>query len=193
MHSRINELTSGRAGEIYKNLIKTNNLNKPHKFVKTLYRKYLENNKSNPSVNGTIFEYLICETLTQQKIIPFYYQAKFELVPNVNFDIVLYHPQNPVVLTMKVSLRERYKQADLEGWVLKQVYRGAKSYLVTLSASEQESVKNKIKSGAIMGLTDIVLASSNEYDMLLKNLAQKRFTIADKITPLQGKCQQHEL
>jgi len=39
-------------------------------------------------------------------------------------------------LTIKTSLRERYKQADLEGLALKQVYRKSKTYLITLSGQE---------------------------------------------------------
>ena len=108
-------------------------------------------------------------------------------MPNADFDVVLYHPQKPVVLTMKVSLRERYKQAELEGLALRQVYRGANSYLITLSEEEIKSVKSKIKSGAVVGLTDVVLASSLEYDDLLKELSQRQFSLAKPITPLQGK------
>ncbi len=36
----------------------------------------------------------------------------FERVPNADFDVVLYQSNSPVVLTMKTSLRERYKLND---------------------------------------------------------------------------------
>ncbi len=186
MHSRINKLTIGTAGTIYRNLISNEKFTYSHQFIKCTYDKYLAASKSNPSINGLVFEYLICETLAQQNIVPFYYQARFELFPNASFDIVLYHPQNPVVLTMKVSLRERYKQADLEGWALRQVYHGADNYLVTLSEKEAESVKDKIKNGLTVGLTGVVLASSTEYDRFLDAiLAQRQFCVAEQIYPLQ--------
>ena len=76
----------------------------------------------------------------QQEITSFYYQAKFELMQNVDFDILLYHPQKPVALTMKVSLRERYKQADLESLELKRVFREARCYLITLE--EEKKIKS---------------------------------------------------
>ena len=55
MHSRIDELTSTKAGTIYKNLIGGENFIQPHQFVKSIYDKYLVNHKNNPSINGKIF------------------------------------------------------------------------------------------------------------------------------------------
>ena len=75
--------------------------------MKISFSIYKEENESKASVNGLIFEYLVCEALAQKKFLPFYYQAKFEQVPNVDFDIVLYDPKAPIVLAMKTSLRER--------------------------------------------------------------------------------------
>ncbi|MDE7137830.1 MAG: hypothetical protein K2O29_05155 [Ruminococcus sp.] len=44
-------------------------------------------------------------------------------MPNVDFDIILYtQEQYPIALSLKTSVRERYKQADLEGVALKNMY-----------------------------------------------------------------------
>lgn len=134
-----------------------------------------------------MFEYILCETLTREGILPFYYQAAFSLVPNADFDIVCYNPKRPVVLSAKVSLRERYKQADLEGTVLRQVYRRAESYLLTLSEAEALSVQDKIKEGDIGGLTQCVLADTPAYDELLAQLKTRDFSVMETITPLRGK------
>ena len=101
MRSCIDTLTGGKAGQIYAELVQSERYTSPHAFVKSAYENYTKNYPDNKSINGRIFEYLICETLAQHKIAPFYYQAKFDLVPNADFDVVLYHPQRPVVLTMK--------------------------------------------------------------------------------------------
>ena len=138
------------------------------------------------AVNGRMLEYLICETLKREGIIPFYYQAKFKLVPNIDFDLVCYHPSRPVVLSAKVSLRERYKQAVLEGFILGQVYRDSKTYLITLS-DEQTRERRKVQSGDIVGLADIIRADFQDYDALLEKLKQKTFTSAAPIVPLEGK------
>lgn len=123
MRSKIREIATGKSGQIYKECVELINYDTPHGFINKLYRVYQENNDNNPSINGRIFEFAICETLAHEGIAPFYYQARFKRVPNADFDIVLYDSKRSVVLTMKVSMRERYKQADLEGLALRNVYR----------------------------------------------------------------------
>ncbi len=132
-----------------------------------------------------MLEFLTCETLKQEGVLPFYYQARFAHVPNADFDVVLYHPRRPVALSVKTSLRERYKQADLEGLALRQVYRGAESYLLTLS-EEWGLVQQKIESGEVTGLTACLLANTDAYDNLLSTLKQRTFELAKQITPLHG-------
>ncbi len=142
--------------------------------------------QKNPAINGKVFEFLICETLAHEEILPFYYQAKFERVPNVDFDIVFYQRKAPLALSLKVSLRERYKQADLEGMALKQVYRKAKNLLITLADSEVGSVINKIKTGDIMGLDECILANKKEYSQLLLRLKKDTFEKSEPLQPLTG-------
>lgn len=55
------------------------------------------------------------------------------------------------VFTMKTSWRERYKQADLEGAALHQVYRQAEVYLITMSVGEASGVRNKINNACCYG------------------------------------------
>lgn len=149
---------------------------------------YKNERKSNPSVNGRIFEYLIVETLSQAGIVPIYFQAKFIHVPNCEFDIVLYHNRRPVVLSAKVSLRERYKQADLEGIALRQVYRQASQHLITLSESEAKANEPKIENGDITGLDTIVVATNSEYDDLIESLKGLELQYAEPIMPIIGKA-----
>lgn len=159
---------------------------KPHEFIRTAYGDYVQTHGSNNAINGRMLEYLICETLKREGITPFYYQAKFKLVPNIDFDLVCYHPSRPVVLSAKVSLRERYKQAVLEGFILGQVYRDSKTYLITLS-DEQARERRKVESGAIVGLKDIIRADFKDYDALLEELKHETFMPTTPIVPLEGK------
>lgn len=79
--------------------------------------------------------------------------AKVAFVPNVIYDLMFYTSERgPICWSVKTSLRERYKQADLEAIALKYVHRKALSYLITLEENEAKSVKAKIKSGALLGL-----------------------------------------
>lgn len=84
--------------------------------------------------------------------------------------------RGPICLSVKTSLRERYKQADLEAIALKYVHRKALSYLITLEENEAKSVKAKIKSGDIIGLDDVIVATAPEFDELIKKLKEFEFS-----------------
>jgi len=116
------------------------------------------------------------------EIVPFYYQA---FIPNVNFDIVCYNDVSPVVLSCKVSLRERWKQADLEGLAIKQVYRKSKVHLITAAENEQDRLQKKIKSENVNGLDSCILAQSPDFDRLLMDLKKQSFIVAEEINPIQ--------
>ena len=131
MQSSICEIISDKAGRIYvlvlSQILKYTD---PHSLIHAFYSQYKNEHPNNPSINGKIFEWLVCETLKKENIVPFYYQVEFELIPDTCFDIVLYQKKYPVVFSVKTSLRERYKQADLEAFALRQVYRNSKSFLI---------------------------------------------------------------
>lgn len=78
--------------------------------------------------------------------------------------------RGPICWSVKTSLRERYKQADLESIALKYVHRKALSYLITLSEKEANSVKTKIKTGDVIGLDNVVVATKPEFDDLVAEL-----------------------
>jgi hypothetical protein len=138
--------------------------------------------------NGAIFEYLVIVCLYSKGILPFYIQAKVGFVPNATYDIILYTSEGyPITLSIKTSLRERYKQADLEGLALKNVHRRAKNYLITLSAKEYEGVKRKIQKGDVAGLDKIILADNKEFDNLLNELSQMNFVKSETIEVIKGK------
>ena len=102
-------------------------------------------------------------------------------VPNVIFDLMFYtRERGPICWSVKTSLRERYKQADLESIALKYVHRKAFSYLITLDTNEALSVKNKIKTGDVIGLDNVIVATSSEFDKLVSDL--KKFDFEDPPT-----------
>jgi hypothetical protein len=84
--------------------------------------------------------------------------------------------RGPICVSAKTSLRERYKQADLEAIALKYVHRKALSFLVTLEENEAKSVKAKIKSGDVIGLDNVVVATSIEFNELIKELKSYKFS-----------------
>ena len=149
----------------------------PSEYVRYCWNNY-ENSgvERNNSLNGTIFELILATLFVKEGILPLHLQAQVAFVPNVNFDAVLYtHETGPIGLSLKTSLRERYKQADLEAVALKYVHRKAENYLLTMDREEAESVSRKIATGAVLGLDKAVLASSDEFDLFVNNLKLKTF------------------
>ena len=118
---------------------------------------------------------------------PFYYQVEFAWLPEHTFDIAAWTKQNsPVVISVKNSLRERWKQADLEGLALKAKFPRALSYLVTQEAREAARRKLSIEEGGCAGLDAVILANKPEMDDFIVCLGKLNLSPATAIMPLQG-------
>src|SRR5579885_1816629 len=108
---------------------------KPSEFIKKYWDVYQKNYPSTQNIDGKVFEDLIAITLVREKIMPYYMQAKVAFIPYVNYDFIIYTLDiGPVSLSIKTSLRERWKQADLEAVALKYIHRKSKAYVITLDA-----------------------------------------------------------
>ncbi|MAZ77010.1 MAG: hypothetical protein CMH31_06915 [Micavibrio sp.] len=151
-------------------------------FMAALWSRYTPESSV---LNGSVFEGLLAIIFYRSGIIPLYVQAKLSFVPNVDFDFVAYSKEfGPIVLSAKTSLRERYKQADLEGMMLRQVHRKSKSYLITLNEIEAKTVNQKIKEGLVLGLDDIVVATDQKFDALIAELKELSYYAPNKIDVL---------
>ena len=140
---------------------------------------------TNSALNGNVFEGILASVLYRSGILPLYVQAKLSYVPNVDFDFVAYTKEfGPIILSAKTSLRERYKQADLEGMMLRQVHRKSKSYLITLNVAEANSVNNKIENGLVLGLDDVIVATDEKFDKLIVELKTYHYYQPEKIDVL---------
>ena len=153
----------------------------PSEYVMT-YWDALMNHPKRSTLAGNIFELIITTLLYREDLLPIYVQAQVAFVPNVHFDVLLYNREfGPVSLSLKTSLRERYKQADLEAIALKYVHRKAKCYLLTMHEREAMSVKNKIKIGDVIGLDEVVVCSGSDINNLISYLKEKDFEEAGSI------------
>lgn len=143
-------------------------------FINTSWKRFKGSsayNSKNYSLNGNVFEGLLAALFYREGISPLFRQAKMAFIPNIKFDFVAYSKEiGPIVLSAKTSLRERYKQADLEGMMMRQVHRRAKSYLLTLDEEEARNVNNKIREGKVLGLDRVYVASEPEFDDLVEEL-----------------------
>ena len=153
----------------------------PNEYIAKFWELYEAGTKEDNSINGKVFEYLIISLLINNNILPVYVQAKVAFVPNVDFDLLLYSKEKPIALSIKTSLRERYKQADLEAIALKYVHRKAECYLLTLNEQEVKSVNEKIKTGDVIGIDNVIDLRSKAINELINELKEIQFDVAGKI------------
>jgi len=121
---------------------------------------------------GTWMEYSLLVALKEEKKSPLYWQAEFADFRNNFYDIVLFTKEHgPVVLSPKTSLRERYKQADLEAHALRNLFPQSKFFLLSLDSDKKHiaNVQRKISSGEIKGIN--ALYDETNADQLFEFLA----------------------
>ena len=148
------------------------------KYVEFIWSKAEKDDRLTRDVRGKFFELVIASCLIKNEILPFFWQAQLEFVPLANFDLVVYtEERGPVVLSLKTSIRERYKQAEFEAQAMKDVHRRAKNFLVTMEKDEAVSLQAKIDSGVLSGIDGVVVANEKSFDELIELL--KSLSIVD--------------
>jgi hypothetical protein len=146
---------------------------KPSEIVRELYSNRFENilkNKSNVnSLRGSIFENLILAIFLANEIKPIYEQCTLQFVPNVRFDFVLFESQmKPIIISLKTSLRERYKQVELEAYYCKQVYKQAECVFISLDSEGVRGAEVKKKSFEVLYIDEFIIATDNQFNALIK-------------------------
>ena len=145
---------------------------KQHEQLQVLWKAYKDNCPNNNNINGKVFEVIIATVMLESGIGPIFSQANVVFVPNVNFDLIVYSKEfGPISISAKTSLRERYKQADLEAVSLKYVHRKARCYLVTMDKLEAMRLEKKLKEGDLLGIDDIVLGDEISFDEMIEFLS----------------------
>jgi hypothetical protein len=194
----IGSKTIASCGEVLKTLYSLQptldhfHLDEPNQFINDFWHEYEKHPARTNNLNGKIFEHAIASLLIRKGIFPFFLQVSLSFVPNCDFDIVLFpEDEGPICLSLKTSLRERYKQADLESMALKQVHRRAKSYLLTLNCHEAELVKRKIEDGQVAALDDVICCFTSEFNDLLDELGAKSFSSPGLVPILKSGQQVH--
>lgn len=151
-----------------------------HEYINFCWKEYKKHDdaqgEGRNSQNGAMFELILSTLFIGKDLHPFYLQAQVAFVKKTKYDILFYSDKfGPVVISAKVSLRERGKQADLEGMRLKFIHRLARCYLVTLNVKEAKREKNRLAEGEIMGLDRVILASCDDMDILIEELKCMKF------------------
>jgi hypothetical protein len=176
---------------LFKEIVSKVNYTNPSQLISDCWAEYEKQSGGNSADssknrNGQFLELLVQYILCKNNILPFYKQAKVAFVPNVNFDALLYTKEiGSIVLSIKTSLRERYKQADLEAIALKQVHRRSKTFLLTLS-DEYLSINKKIEKGDVAGLEKAINCHNSDFDLFIEELKKYTFIEAGSVEIVIG-------
>jgi hypothetical protein len=139
----------------------------PCKLVSSTYKKLSPRGRGSRNWNGYLLEALVVKFLrTKIDANCIFTNRKIALIDDTKYDITLCattnngKTQSPICLSVKTSLRERYKQAEREGLNAKQVHLGSFTALLTMDRSTAEK-----KGGNMRGL-DMVVDCTNETKLL---------------------------
>ena len=126
------------------------------------------------SMGGRWLEWAVLVALKAKGLTPAYWQAEFVAVPHAYNDVTLWSKEyGPVILSCKTSLRERYKQADLEALALRGTFPNGRFCLVTLDADKKHvaRVRKKIAGKEVLALQQVYdEESADELFNFLKTL-----------------------
>lgn len=119
--------------------------------VRKIYEIECPKGNGSRNWNGYLLEALILKLL-QTKISAdcIFTNCRLALIEDTKYDILLCatskdgKSQSPICLSIKTSLRERYKQAEIEGVIAKNVYKRCFTALLTMNSKELKSRKTDL-------------------------------------------------
>lgn len=159
----------------------------PYEYVKKYWAKYLAL-RENSYIDRKMFELIIATLFIREGLLPLYRHAKVSLVPNIEFDFLLYSKESgPLAFWLQPSLSVGYKKVDLEAIALKYSHLKSKGYLMILEEQECFFVNEKIRKGEMIGIDHAILCSSKELDQLIRDLKKYDFSLAGNIDIIESK------
>jgi len=141
---------------------------KYEKFKKKYKKK--KNKEINNSYNGDALEIILAFLFTMEKIQIEKMDEEVD-VKYVKPDFILIGKDNEkFFISAKVSIRERWKQADWEAIKYKEKHPNDNCILIMNDKSEYPSLKNKLK---FLTLDKVCLANSNNINELINQIKNK--------------------
>ena len=188
METRISNILGGAHGQYYRQIIKGARVGRtPHETFLGIWNGYRESGSTSNNRNGRIFEYAICEAFANHGVTGLYHQCVFWSMPNDRLDISGWTGKNyPIIISCKTSIRERWKQADLEGRVLKGIFPGTKSYIVMEDDAETLTMRERIGNRKAPGIDAVFNAKTRDLDCLVDMLHGSDLVSPRSIKPLSG-------
>ncbi|MEC4559247.1 MAG: hypothetical protein U9532_03740 ['Conium maculatum' witches'-broom phytoplasma] len=176
--------TNTQTVEILKYFFKKNTLNLSINEYMTINHQQLNhyfnqnniNSQTQKVIRGKINEYLILLYLHNQGITHLYPQASLFFIPDNKFNLVLFTQKKRIIaFSFKTSLRERYRQAIIEGQQLKKLDTRFEYYLLTNNEPETQRLNHKIKQGKVQGINQVINLFSPSANHFFQNLLTNEF------------------
>ncbi|MDO8059354.1 hypothetical protein OC683_01860 ['Crotalaria aegyptiaca' phytoplasma] len=147
-----------------------------HHFLNQYFTNYHYNSQSQKVIRGKINEYLILFYFQNQGISNLYPQAYLFFIPDIKFDLVLFTQTKRIIaFNFKTCLRDRYKQALIEGQQLKKLDTRFEFYLLTNNTVEAQRLNKKIHQGKTPGINRVIDCFSSQANIFLQILLTNQF------------------
>lgn len=149
---------------------------RPSMFLNNAFEKIEKKFKPNNALRGSIFEYLIMCVFFRNDINPFFYQVNLNFVHNVTFDFVLFDTnKKPIIISLKTSGKNAYKQVELESFVAKQVHKNCRTIYLTYEDDALRFIERKKDLSEIHNIDEIYSTQDKDFDKLIKDLSSRDY------------------
>ena len=151
-------------------------------FINNVFDKIEKKFQPSNALRGSIFEYLIMCVFFRNDINPFFYQVNLNFVHNVTFDLVLFDTnKKPIIISLKTSGKDAYKQVELEFYAAKQVHKNCRTIYVTYEDDAVRFIERKKELSEIHSIDEIYSTQDKDFDKLIKDLSSRDYIDPQKI------------
>ncbi|MEC4558632.1 MAG: hypothetical protein U9532_00345 ['Conium maculatum' witches'-broom phytoplasma] len=146
------------------------------------------NSQSQKVIRGKINECLILLYLRNQGIKHLYPQSSLFFIPDNKFDLVLFTQKKRIMaFNFKTCLRDRYKQAMVEGQQIKKLDTRFEYYLLTNNEPETQRLNHKIKQGKVQRINAVINLFSHSAQAFFQHLLTNTFVPFRDINLIKNK------
>ena len=135
------------------------------KFIKLNSTSNKDLEQSFRSTNGAAFETILTFLLEREKISIDSMDEKVENVKLVKPDFIIKAKNYNIFLSLKTTIRERWKQADWEALKYKISFPTSKCFLLVNNEYDSKSIKSKLSD---LDIDDVIYANSKDLDSLIQ-------------------------
>ena len=151
-------------------------------FINNIFEKIEKKFRPSNALRGSIFEYLMMCVFFRNDINPFFYQVNLSFVHNVTFDFVLFDTnKKPIIISLKTSGKDAYKQVELECFAAKQVHKNCRTIYITYEDDAVRFIERKKDLSEIHNIDEIYSTQDKDFDKLIKDLSSRDYIDPQKI------------